>query len=747
MKPKNAPFFMLALAILGLVLTQDRAARKAGADEKATGNPAPVSYIGDVAPLITYLGCNAIQCHGSMKGKGGLRLSMFAGDPEYDYESLTKAAQGRCINRFEPKKSLFLLKATNDIRHGGGRNIRTRSAEYETLLSWVAQGAPYDDERQPKLVAVKAAPEDQKMYPSGAQQLALTAEFSDGSHKDVTRLAAFKSSDAKVASVSAGGAIKAAGYGETYVIATYMRQSAVARITVPQYLLTPFPDVAPNNKIDELVFAKLKNLGIPPSEVCTDQEFLRRVYLDTIGVLPTAQEARAFLSDSSPQKRRTLIDRLLERDEFIDFQALKWGDLLRIKSEFPVKLWPKAVQTYYRWVRDSLARNQPYDQFVRELLTSNGSNFRSGPANFFRAVPSKDSQTIGETAALVFMGARIGCARCHGHPYENWSTNDDLALAAFFSKVSFKATTEWKEEIVFTNPKGALRHPMTKEIIKPKFPDGETVEIAKEEDPREKFAEWLTSPRNPWFAKNIVNRIWFWLLGRGIIHEPDDLRATNPPENPELLEYLEKELINHKYDLKHIFRLVLNSKVYQLSSKPGVWNEKDAKHFSHYQTKRLGAEQLLDAISQLTETSEPFSSQIPEPYSRLPPGYKAAQLADGSIGTPFLELFGRPTRDTPYESERNLDTSIWQTLYFINSDQIEGKLMNSPRLRRMAQAADKNDPGFVEEIYLSALSRPPTKDEKQKMVDFIGRDKTARAQAIRDMVWAILNTKEFMFIH
>ena len=511
-------------------------------------------------------------------------------------------------------------------------------------------------------------------------------------------------------------------------------------------LLASLPPVEPNAKIDELVFAQLNKSGIAPSPLSTDEVFLRRVYLDVAGVLPTPDEARAFLADRDAKKRSKLIGRLLERDEFADFWALKWGDLLRIKSEFPVKIWPKAVQTYYRWVHDSIAQNKPYDQFVRELLTSRGSNFRSGPANFFRAVPSKDPQTIAETTSLVFMGVRMSCARCHNYPAEKWSLDDNLGLAAFFARVGFKNTAEWKEEIVYFNPKGVLRHPKTKEVVKPKFLDGPTVDLKPREDPREKFVEWLLSPKNPWFAKNIVNRQWSWLLGRGIIHEPDDLRPGNPPSNPELLDYLAVELVAHKYDLKHIFRLILNSKTYQASSDEIAGNKDDAIHFSRYYVKRLSAEQLLDAIDQVTESYETFSSRIPEPYTRLPAGFRAGQIADANIESPILDLFGRPPRDTPYESERACAPSMRQSLYFVNSDHLERKVSSSARVKRLSLPAT-SETAAVEEIFLAALARYPTPAEKQTLAGYFAAKKRPRAEAIRDLVWAVLNTDEFTFNH
>ncbi len=447
-----------------------------------------------------------------------------------------------------------------------------------------------------------------------------------------------------------------------------------------------------------------------------------------------------------PDKRAKLIDRLLHRDEYADFWALKWSDLLRIKSEYPVKVWPKAVAIYYKWLHDSLAQNKPYNQLVTELLTANGSDFRNPAVNYYRAMQDHDAQTIGDTTALIFMGARIGCARCHSHPTESWTVKDDLALAAFFSRIRYKSTLEWKEEIVYADVRVSLRDPKSRAVVTPKFLAGPTAEVAKDEDPRARFAQWLTAPDNPWFARNVVNRIWFWMMGRGIVHEPDDMRATNPPENPELLDHLARELVTHNYDLQHIYRLILNSRTYQTSSVPNQWNAWDSRHFSHYPIHRLTAEQMLDAISQTTETSEKFNSIIPEPFSNWPAGTRAEQISDGNTACAFLDLFGRPGRDTPYESERSSEASLRQELYLLNSEQLAGKLSSSPSLKRIVTANPK-DPELVDELYLMTLSRFPSPDEKQKLVAYLAKDPKARPTAVQDVVWAVINTKEFLFNH
>jgi len=707
---------------------------------------ASVSFMTHVMPTLDKFGCNTAPCHGSAGGKGGLKLSMFGAYPKQDYAAITKWAAGRRINRVEPRKSLFLLKTTGGVAHKGGKPVKPGSPDYRSLVSWLDQGAPWGDDQGPRLVCVEVRPEKPTLKKGETQQISVTAVYADGARKDVTGVSRYQSSETAVAAVTAGGEVRAQGFGQAAIVVTYMRRSAVARVAVPQPLPSPFPETPTHNKVDELVFAKLKELGIPPSPLCSDQEFLRRVFLDVIGLLPTPDEARAFLSDTDPKKRSKLIDQLLQRDELADFWALKWGDLLRIKSELASNLWPNAVQAYHHWVRDSMAKNKPYDQFARELLVSGGSNFRDAPSNYYRALRKRDAQGYAAATALVFMGVRLGCARCHGHPLENWTLDDNMGMAAFFAQVRIKKTREWKEEIVYVNAKQTLRRPTTRQVVAPKVLDGEELKVVPGEDLRVKFAEWLTSPKNPWFAGNIVNRIWFWLLGRGIVHDVDDMRPTNPPSNPELLAYLESELAGHKYDLRHIYRLILNSRTYQLSSKVNPHNANDVAHFSHYPVKRLGAEQLLDAIGQVTETSESYMSRVPEPYTRLPPGTRATQLTDGSIGSPFLQLFGRPPRDSAYESDRCSDTSMRQALYLINSSGLEGKVRRSPRIPRLLKAG-KKDPEIVDEIFLAALSRFPSREEKQKTVAYLAKDPKKRNQAVQDLMWAVLNTKEFLFNH
>ncbi len=489
-------------------------------------------------------------------------------------------------------------------------------------------------------------------------------------------------------------------------------------------------------EIDRHVLAKLRRLDIQPALVCSDGVFVRRVYLDVIGTLPTAKEASEFILDTRKNKRAILIDQLLQRDEFALYWALKWGDLLRIKAEFPINLWPNAVQAYHHWVRESIQQNMPYDEFARRLLTSSGSNFRVPPVNFYRAVQRKEPVTLAQAAALTFMGVRR----------DNWTDEQWAKMAVFFSRVGYKSTAEWKEEIVFfdsltpskeANPNGSLNGLL---------PDGTTVMIKPDQDPRKVFANWLISADNPWFARNIVNRIWFWLQGRGIIHAPDDVRPDNPPSNPELLAYLQRELVLHDYDLKHIFRLILNSQTYQLSSIARQDTLEARTNFAFYPVRPLGAEVLADALCQISGTTEEYSSAIPEPFTFIPKNQRSIALSDGSISSSFLEMFGRPSRDTGLESERSDRPTDEQRLHMLNSSHVQRKIVQSPKLRQLVRFS-RNPRQVANRVYLTILSRFPTPRELKTIQDY-SQSGTARGQdALYDVVWALLNSDEFLYRH
>ena len=485
-----------------------------------------------------------------------------------------------------------------------------------------------------------------------------------------------------------------------------------------------------HNRIDTLVMATLSKQGIQPANLCSDEVFIRRVYLDVIGTLPEPQEIRRILQNRSPRKRAALIDTLLERDEFADYWSLKWCDLLRVKAEFPINLWPNAVQAYHRWIHDCLRENMPYDQFARELLTSSGSNFRVPQVNFYRAIQGQEPSAIAGAVALTFMGVRL----------DQWPEARRSGMEDFFSRVAYKQTAEWKEEIVYLDPAPA-------DTLKAVFPDGVTAQIKPGVDPRVVFADWLIAPENPWFAHNIVNRIWAWLLGRGIIHEPDDIRSDNPAVHPQVLAYLERELVKANYDLRRIYRLILNSRTYQQNSIPRS-NHPDAEAlFAHYPVRRLDAEVLVDALCWISGTQESYSSPIPEPFTFIPEEHRSIELADGSITSQFLEMFGRPARDTGLESERNNQPTDAQRLHLLNSSHVQNKIERSKRLNGLLRAAKGDRSTLIGMIYLNILSRYPMPAELAAAEKYFQTKGINLRQATNDLAWALINTKEFLYRH
>ncbi|MHC4470090.1 MAG: DUF1553 domain-containing protein [Planctomycetota bacterium] len=487
---------------------------------------------------------------------------------------------------------------------------------------------------------------------------------------------------------------------------------------------------AAESPVDAAVLAGLEERSIEPAARCSDAVFVRRVYLDVIGTLPTAREVVAFLRDRRPGKRGRLIDALLTRDEFADYWSLKWCDLLRVKAEFPINLWPNAVQAYHRWVHDSIRENKPYDRFARELLTSSGSNFRVPPVNFYRAIQGRGPDALARAAALTFMGVRT----------ESWPEARRAGLAAFFSRVSYKRTVEWKEEIVFPTP--APDGP-----LEATFPDGMKARIAADEDPRRVFADWLIRPENPWFTRSVVNRVWAWLMGRGIVHEPDDFRPDNPPMNPVLLGVLSKELVDARYDLRHLYRLILNSSTYQQSSIPRSDHPEAEARFAHYIVRRLDAEVLIDALCGITGTSEKYMSAIPEPFTFIPDEQRSIALADGSITSPFLEMFGRPARDTGLASERNNEPTAGQRLHLLNSTDIQRRIERSWKLAGVVRSARGDARRAIRALYLHILSREPTPQELAVAERYAKATRLSPKQAAEDLAWALINTKEFLYRH
>jgi hypothetical protein len=692
----------------------------------------PPRFLTDVMPVLTKTGCNQGACHGAGAGKGGFKLSLLGYDPEFDHESITRLGNARRIARAQPDNSLLLRKPTAGMAHGGGKRFAVGSPEYRLLRDWITGGLPAPAAEEPRVTRLEVLPAVRTLAHGQSQRFIVRAHYSDGSQRDASGQTLFTSADETVTTVEPNGEAKVVGPGEGAVVIRYQSLVAAARVISP--FGPPRPAAkAGENKIDQLVFEKLAVLGLEPSAGCTDAEFVRRAYLDTIGLPPTPDETRAFLWDRDRQKRQKLIDALLERPEFIDFWTMKWSDILR-NSRRAVS--EKGMYTFNRWIRQSVAENQPWDQFSRELLLARGSNHDNGPANYFRVVSKPED--LAETTAQVFLGVRVQCARCHNHPFEKWTQNQYYQMAAFFARVKLKRGDAQDDQDVYLASTGEVKHPKTGKDVTPIPLDGPPLAADYRGDRRQALVEWLTSSENPFFGRIIVNRIWRHYMGRGLVEPVDDMRATNPPSNETLLDWLAQDLAGHGWDLKHLMRSIMRSQTYQLSARPMRGNEKDTKYYSHFPVKRLGAEQLLDTLTSATA--------VPEKFNGFPAGTRAAQLPDTSVNSYFLDVFGRPPRQLTCECERTSEPNIAQALHLMNSSGINDKLASKTgRIASLIQA-DLPVRRIVDELYLAAVSRFPTPEESRRGMLTIATAPN-RQQAAEDLLWALLNTKEFVFNH
>jgi hypothetical protein len=688
----------------------------------------------DIIPLFSRFGCNSSGCHGKAEGQNGFKLSVFGFDPPADYAALTKESRGRRVFPAAPEHSLLLRKISGGVPHGGGVRLPRGTAGYETLRGWIAAGLPYGAASAPRVESIRVQPHQRRLAMSGRQQLRVVARYTDGHETDVTRFAKFQTNNEALASVSVSGLVTAGeAPGDVAVMASFMGAVDTFRALVPRAeRIAHYPRLPENNLIDRLVFQKLKNLNILPSDLADDAEYLRRVYLDIIGTLPTPAEARRFLSDQRTDRRARLVDELLERPEFADYWALKWADLLRVDRQ---ALGHKRAYAFYRWIRQSLAANKPLDRFAREILTAEGPLTEVGPANFYKVVnqPGDAASTLSQ----VFLGVRIACAQCHHHPFDRWSQTDYYGMQAFFTTVSVRNTP--RGEIVLAAGDRPTRHPRTGEAIfahalgtkmPASLPSGER---------RHLLAGWLISADNPWFARNLANRAWAHFLGRGLVEPIDDVRATNPPSNPELLDALAQYLVENKFDFRKLIRLIAASRVYQLSSRPNSTNEGDTQNYSRAVFKRVEAEVLLDMVCQTTG--------VGEKYRGVPLGARAIQLWDSKVSHYFLKLFGRPVRASACECERNHEPGVAQVLHFMNSPEVHGKLTHESGTVARLVKKHKSDGPLVEELYLTFFSRFPTAKEKAAAMDYLRRDPAQRRQSVEDLAWSMLNSLEFIFNH
>lgn len=703
------------------------------------GDAPRISFLRDVMPIINKTGCTSGTCHGAAKGKNGFKLSLRGYDPHFDYEMLVHDVSGRRINRVDPARSLMLAKPTMQVAHGGGLRFDFDSRYYQTLLQWISQGTPYGDAVASEVKKIEVIPGEVVMpRPEMTQQFQVIAHYADGISRDVSREASYTSSAPTVAEVTADGHLKALRKGESALLVRYAGRFLPVAVTVlegrPGFQWTQLPQ---HNYIDRYVDAKLKKLELLPSSIASDAEFLRRVYLDLTGIPPTPEEVRAFLTEAGDLrlKRSRWIDKLIDRPEFVDHWAVKWGDLFQNTRKF---VGDKGVWQYRDWIRRSLTENKPYNEWVRELLTAQGSTFENPAANFFRI--AKDPKVAMETTTQVFLGIRMVCAQCHDHPFEQWTQNQYYQMAAFFSAIGVKEGIDSQEEIVYVKrgeKEREVKHPKSGNIVPAKYLFGDSKGISQEGDRRDDLVRWLTSKDNPYFAKAVTNRIWSYFFGSGIIDPVDDIRAGNPPSNEPLLTALTKDFTDHNFDLRHLIRAIANSRTYQMAYRTNDWNKNDEVNFSHALPRRLPAETLFDAISVATGSALKFKE--------VPQNFRAQQFPDPTVGMGgFLDLFGRPQRDSACECERRSDVSLSQALNLINGGTVADAIAD-PEGRIAKWVISKlPDKRLVEELYLAALSRPPEQQEAELGLNYLSQSPN-RAERAQDLMWALINSNAFLF--
>jgi len=707
-----------------------------------------VSFTNDVMPVLAKAGCNSGGCHGAASGKKGFKISLRGYDPPTDFRSLTRGTEGRRLNLNDPASSLLVLKPTGLVPHEGGKRFDHQSSYALLLKRWITEGALSDTATAPRLTGIEVTPKFRGFPAPGLeQQLLVTARYNDGSSRDVTDDARYSTNNETCADVSETGLIKMANKGEAAIMIRYGDMVAVSTIAVMKHdPAFAWPAPAENNYIDKLVNAKLRSMEIVPAELTDDEEFLRRVYYDTIGLPPTPEEVRAFVADpAAADKRARVIDALLERPEHAEFWALKWGDLL--KNRFDL-LRDKGTWGMHRWIRDSIAANKPFDRFVHELMTADGSCAENPAANYWRVFTTPED--AAEATVQIFFGVRLLCAKCHDHPFEKWVQKDYYGMSAFFMQVGRKPGARRDDAIVFrTEVAAQARHPTTGQMLTPKFLDGAALTIGPDQDARALLAEWMTRKDNPFLARATVNRLWSHLFGKGIIDPVDDIRSSNPPSNPQLLDALTRDFVDHGFDVRHLLRTMLNSRTYQLAARLNRFNSDDTQNFSHALPRRLSAEQLFDTVSQATGIRENFTGRIGNNGTVSMPvgGLRAGQLPDRQLTAEMLDLFGRPRGESSCACERHEEASMTQALHLINGKSLSNRIAApGGKLARLLATPKVTNEQMIDELYLLVLCRLPKANEKELMLKHLDEN-SDRAKAAQDAMWVLFNTKEFLFNH
>lgn len=729
------PVFALVLLTVAACATVQFASGGSEQLPATTGVPA-IGFTRDVLPVLTAAGCNSGACHGSFQGRGGLRLSLLGFDPAADHDALVREAHGRRVFPSAPDQSLMLRKAVMAVPHGGNKRFSADSEAYRILRGWVAQGMPGPQTADPRVVRLDVTPRERELRSGEKFQLQVRAVWSDGTEQNVTPWALFESNNDQVAEVAGPGAVTAKGAGRTAVTIRHLGQVAAVPVIVPYAALADFPTLPRNNFIDDFAIEEWRRAGLLPAGLASDSEFARRVHLDLIGSLPEAGELRTFLASNAPGKRAELIDRLLERPEYVNYWGLKWADLLRAHRR---SLGDKGLRSFTSWLHQALRDNWPADKIVQALLTAKGNLYNEGPVAYYFV--DRTPEDLAETTAQVFLGVRMQCAKCHHHPFDVWGQDDYYGLAAFFTRVQRKDTREngtfGGAQSIRIGPAAPLTHPRTGLPVAPRTL-GPAAPEADTNDPRLTLAAWVTGRENPWFARNLVNRYWGYLFGRGLVEPIDDLRATNPPSHPALFDALTREFVAGGFDLKRLLRTICNSRAYQLVSEVAPARDAEGMFLTHRRPRRLSAEVLLDAINRAAGVDEKFENS--------PAGTRAVDLADPTAASYFLDIFGRPRRTSTCECERRSQPDLIQVLHLSNSEKIHAKVADpAGRVARLL-AAGKNENEIVDELYLAALGRVPTAEEREGVVRLIAAA-PSRKEGLEDLLWALLNSAEFVCNH
>lgn len=704
----------------------------------AKADPA-ISFRQDVMPVFMKTSCNNGSCHGAARGKDGFRLSLFGFDPAGDHFRLTREIPGRRINLALPEESLLVEKGAGVVPHTGGKRFAVGDEYYNTLVRWLKTGALDDPkpEEVPTVVSVELYPKNAVMDGEGeTQRLTVRAKYSDGTDRDVTSLAFFSSNNETAAEISQKGIVTAHERGEAFIMARFDTHTVGSQfIVLPKGLQYEDPKTPEFNYIDTFVHSKLRKLRIIPSEVCSDEQFLRRVFVDITGTMPSPEEHETFVADTDPQKRSKVIDQLLQRKEFVDMWVMKWAELLQVRT-INNRVARKPVLRYFNWLREKIASNTPTDVMVKELLGSKGGTFSSPATNYYQT--EVETLKLAENCAQVFMGMRIQCAQCHNHPFDRWTMDDYYGFAAFFSQVGRKRAEDPREQIIYNRGSGEVKHPVGGRTMAPKFLGGATPDV-KGKDRREVLAEWLASSENPYFATNLANIVWAHFFGRGIIDEVDDVRVSNPAVNQELLDELGKKFTEYNYDFRRLVADICNSRTYQLSTQTNPTNEKDHQNFAHAELRRLRAEVMLDCITQVTSTTDKFPG--------LPVGARAVHIADGNTSTYFLTTFGRAKRESVCSCEVKMDPNLSQALHLINGDTVNNKIRQGGLIPQMLRDQKKPPAEIIQELYLRCFCRKATDAEVNKLVAVVTEDPKNQQQALEDVFWSLLNSREFLFNH